>query len=48
MKIPTMVTMSLIGALGEISGVNAGKRNKNSGTDSDNKVQSPEKEHVYR
>jgi len=42
MKIPTMVTMSLIGALGEISGVNAGKRNKNSGR-SENKVQTPEK-----
>ena len=45
MKIPTMVTMSLIGALGEISGVNAGKRNKNSGR-SENKVQTPEKENV--
>lgn len=41
MKIPTMVTMSLIGALGEISGVTAGKRNSNSG--STRKVQSPEK-----
>jgi len=40
MKIPTMVTMSLIGALGEISGVNAGKRNKNS---SGKKAQTPEK-----
>ena len=39
-----MVTMSLIGALGEISGVNAGKRNKNSGRQ--NKVQTPEKENV--
>lgn len=43
MKIPTMVTMSLIGALGEISGVNAGKRNKNISGRSENKVQTPEK-----
>ena len=45
MKIPTMVTMSLIGALGEISGVNAGKRNKNN-SGRQNKVQTPEKENV--
>lgn len=43
MKIPTMVTMSLIGALGEISGVNAGKRNKKVSGRSENKVQTPEK-----